>query len=97
MRVRLDVTKKLVRGKKITVGGEESRWVNFKYERLPNFCYRCGLLSHALKDCPNQDECTNQNENEDLQYEAWMRGERIRYLYETPNARTGRASESGSG
>ena len=97
VRVRLDVTKKLVRGKKITVGGGESRWVNFKYERLPNFCYRCGLLSHALKDCPNQDECTNQNENEDLQYEAWMRGERIRYLYETPNARTGRASESGSG
>ena len=39
VRVRLDVTKRLVRGKKITVEEGDSRWVNFKYERLPNFCY----------------------------------------------------------
>ena len=62
----MDVTKRLVWGKKITVGGGESRWVNFKYERLPNFCYQCGLLSHTLKDCPNQDKNTNQVENDDL-------------------------------
>ena len=47
----IDVTKRLVRGKKITIEGGESRWVSFKFERLPNFCYRCSLLSHALKDC----------------------------------------------
>ena len=51
VKVRLDVTKRLIRGKKITVEGGESRWVNFKYERLPNFCYRCGLMNHALKEC----------------------------------------------
>ena len=51
MRVRIDVTKRLVRGKKITIEGGEGKWVQFKYERLPNFCCRCGLLSHALKDC----------------------------------------------
>lgn len=41
--------KQLVRGKKITIEGDECKRVNFKYERLPNFCYRCGLLNHALK------------------------------------------------
>ncbi|XP_023917408.1 uncharacterized protein At4g02000 [Quercus suber] len=51
VRVRIDVTKRLVRGKKITIEGGESKWVIFKYERLPNFCYRCGLLNHALKEC----------------------------------------------
>ena len=66
VRVRLNVAKKLVRGKKITVEGGESRWVNFKYERLSNFYYWCGLFSHALKDCPNQGECNNRTENEEL-------------------------------
>nr|POE69700.1 hypothetical protein CFP56_45736 [Quercus suber] len=40
VRVHIDVTKRLVRGKKITIEGREGKWVQFKYERLPNFCYR---------------------------------------------------------
>lgn len=68
MRVRLDVTKRLVRGKKITVERGECKWVHFKYERLPNFCYRCGLLSHALKDCPDSGDCNEQIENMELQW-----------------------------
>ena len=38
-------------GRKINMEDGEARWVHFKYERLPNFCYRCGLLEHDLKDC----------------------------------------------
>ena len=34
----------------------------FKYERLPNFCYRCGLLEHALKDCTRKDEVDKNGE-----------------------------------
>lgn len=49
VRVRLDVTKKLVRGKKTTVGGGESRWVNLKYERLPNFVTGVASLSTHSK------------------------------------------------
>ena len=52
VRIWIDATKKLIRGKRITIEGSESKWVQFKYERLPNFCYRCGLLNPALKDCP---------------------------------------------
>ena len=51
LRVKIDVTERLVRGKKISSEGGEPKWVNFRYERLPNFCYRCGLLSHSLKEC----------------------------------------------
>ena len=78
VKVHLDVTKRLVKGKKITVEGGEYRWVNFKYERLPNFCYRCGLLNHALKYCPENGEENNRTEGEELQYGAWMRGDIIR-------------------
>ncbi|XP_065628224.1 uncharacterized protein At4g02000-like [Quercus suber] len=49
VRIRFDATKKLVRGKRVSIEGGESRWVFFKYERLPNFCYRCGKLDHGEK------------------------------------------------
>ena len=86
VKVCLDVTKRLIRGKKIMVEGGESRWVNFKYERLPNFCYRCGLLNHALKECPENDaEKTNNTEGEMLQYGAWMRGDFMRRYAQEQN------------
>ena len=55
VRVQIDVTKKIVKGKRIIVEGGEQRWITFKYERLPNFCYHCGLLNHGLKDCEERN------------------------------------------
>ena len=77
MRIRIDVTKRLMRGKRVSIEGRESQWVNFKYKRLPNFCYSCGLLSHGLKDCQNSSTIVLQN-NGELQYGAWLRGEPVR-------------------
>ena len=51
VKVHVDVTKRLVRGKKVAIKGDMGRWVHFKYEHLPNFCYNYGLLSHDLRDC----------------------------------------------
>ena len=78
VRVHIDITKRLVRGKKITIEGGESKWVIFKYKRLPNFCYRCGLLNHALKECTEGQENSKPNGVNHLQYRAWLRGELIR-------------------
>nr|POF05321.1 uncharacterized protein CFP56_37629 [Quercus suber] len=97
IRVRLDVTKKLVQGKKITVEGGECKWVNLKCKRLPNFCYWCGLLSHALKDCPENVSCNNQIENMELQDRAWLRGEIIRRnVQEQAKYVLGRGKEAGT-
>jgi hypothetical protein len=52
IRVHLDVTKPLCRGRKARLEKGRETWISFKYERLPNFCYWCGLLSHSDKDCP---------------------------------------------
>ena len=76
----MDVTRKLIRGRKINIVGEEARWVHFKYERLPNFCYRCGLLEHDLKECPESVGRDKVEGRDDLQYRAWLRGEPARRL-----------------
>ena len=44
----IDVTKQLRRGVMFKMHGEmEAQWFFIKYERLPNFCYACGLLGHG--------------------------------------------------
>ena len=78
MMYEVDVTRKLIRGRKINIVGEEARWVHFKYERLPNFCYRCGLLEHDLRECPDSVGRDKAEGKEDLQYGAWLRGEPTR-------------------
>ena len=39
IRVDVDITKPLMRGKMIQIEGMEKGWVYFKYERLPIYCY----------------------------------------------------------
>ena len=73
VRVRIDVTRKLIRGRKINIEEGEARWVHFKYECLPNFCYGCGLLEHDLKDCLESLGNDKSDERGDLQYRAWLR------------------------
>jgi hypothetical protein len=52
VRVSLDITKPLCRGRKTRLEKGRETWISFKYERLPNFCYWCGHVSHSDKDCP---------------------------------------------
>ncbi|WCJ34873.1 nucleic acid binding zinc ion binding [Euphorbia peplus] len=51
IRVRMDVTRPLKRKMLLGVDEENMFWVNFKYERLPTFCFHCGLIGHADKFC----------------------------------------------
>ena len=52
------------------------------------------LLSHALKDSPDQGECKNRSENEELQYGAWMKGVITRrYMHESPKVRIRRGTD----
>lgn len=83
VQVHINLKKRLVQGKRITIKGGESRWVNFKYERLLNFCYRCGMLSHILKDCPKISKNV-QLVDDCQQYGAWLRGEPIRMSLKDP-------------
>ena len=51
VRVELDITKPLSRGRRVRFGPDSDGWVSFRYERLPVFCYWCGILTHDAKEC----------------------------------------------
>ena len=51
VRVTLDVSLPLCRGRGITLENVDKAWVFFKYERQPNLCYWWGRLNHDEKNC----------------------------------------------
>ena len=51
VRVIMDISSPLCRGRVIALASGEKIWVSFKYERLPNICYWCGCFNHDDKDC----------------------------------------------
>lgn len=53
LKISIDLTLPLCRGRLISLDNGKQTWVSFKYERLPNLCYWCGRLTHDDKDCEN--------------------------------------------
>ncbi|XP_050280503.1 uncharacterized protein LOC126721499 [Quercus robur] len=51
IRVGLDVSLSLCRGRVVSLENGKKTWITFKYERLPNICYWCGRLDHNDRDC----------------------------------------------
>ena len=72
VRVRLDITIPLSRGRKVSLGRGKELWVSFKYERLPNICYWCGYLNHDDRDCEAWIESEGSLKEEDNQFGPWL-------------------------
>ena len=55
-------------------------WVGLKYERLPNYCYWCGHVSHGEKDCEMWLRNKGRLRKEDQQYGEWLRADSVRAI-----------------
>uniref|UniRef100_A0A803QDR9 DUF4283 domain-containing protein n=1 Tax=Cannabis sativa TaxID=3483 RepID=A0A803QDR9_CANSA len=52
IRVLIDVSKPITRGILVDFKSiHREKWLNFKYENLPNICYHCGMFDHTLTKC----------------------------------------------
>lgn len=60
-------------GSKISFDENSEVLISFKYERLSNFCYWCGCLSHTEYDCPTWLESQRTLRKEDQQFGTWLR------------------------
>ncbi|XP_050212651.1 uncharacterized protein At4g02000-like [Mercurialis annua] len=56
IRVAIDTTKPLMRGMSVINPLGERCWIGFKYERIQNFCYWCGMLDHMEVECEDKLE-----------------------------------------
>ena len=73
VRVLVDISLPICRGRLITLENGKEHWVSFKYERLPNLCYWCGLLTHGDKDCNKWIDSEGSLQSEDQQFGPWLR------------------------
>ena len=74
VRVLLNIRKPIRRGSKVRLGlcGKVC-WVDFKYEKLPEFCYVCGIIGHITRDCV-ADGAQAMRERNELPYGVFMTG-----------------------
>ncbi|XP_027151970.1 uncharacterized protein LOC113752026 [Coffea eugenioides] len=68
--VLVDIEQPLLRGTIIKVAGGV-KWVHFKYERCPDFCYSCGRIGHSERSCGTS--LSGNEGKKDNQYGNWMR------------------------
>jgi hypothetical protein len=55
VKILMDITKPLPRGRKINIEGKSS-WIHFQYERLPKFCFHCGAIAHSKTGCSRKTD-----------------------------------------
>lgn len=93
-RVAIEIAKPLRRGVLLRMNKtEEPRWFDVQYERLPFYCFACGILGHSEVDCPHP---VARNEVGKLPYDVPLRApeERRRRL---PSFAEAAADTFGSG
>nr|XP_023873652.1 uncharacterized protein LOC111986250 [Quercus suber] len=73
IRVTIDISTPLCRGRKVRLGGSSQFWVDFKYERMPIFCYLCNMVTHDKNDCLVGLRRTERMNAEDKSYSTWLR------------------------
>ena len=73
VRVMIDISHPLCRGRKVRLGDSSQFWVDFKYERMPIFCYLCGMVTHDENDCLVGLRRTERMNAEDKPFGPWLR------------------------
>jgi hypothetical protein len=69
VRILLDLKKPLARGRLLHLQSK-SLWIAFKYEKLPKFCFKCGVIKHGSLGCGIHR--SRRSEEEDP-YGNWLR------------------------
>ncbi|TXG52368.1 hypothetical protein EZV62_021537 [Acer yangbiense] len=74
VRIRMDITKPLKRCLRVDIMGDGTETIMIlRYERLPNHCFKCGLIDHSTAECKEEGSCSLVNGKEELPYGMWLR------------------------
>ncbi|KAL3500263.1 hypothetical protein ACH5RR_039356 [Cinchona calisaya] len=70
---------------------EKCKCVDFKYEKCPYFCYRCGIIGHNEKDC---NTIGGKGDYQGNQFGAWLKANNNKT--QSKMQKHGQTSKSGS-
>lgn len=72
VRVSLDITKPLARGRFLKLN-EAHTWVAFQYEKLPKFCFHCGIIRHGPMGFIIKRGGQHPGDTSKVQFGSWLR------------------------
>jgi hypothetical protein len=72
VRIVLDLTKPLSRGRRLKLR-DRSIWISFKYEKIPRFCFNCGVIQHGSRGCVRPGGVRLVGEGRESQFGRWLR------------------------
>lgn len=72
IRINIDLTMPLDRGRALTLNSK-SIWVSFKYEKPPQFCFKCERIFHAQNNCRGKIGFRLNDEETENQLGVWLR------------------------
>ena len=85
VQIQIDLTKLLARGRMLKFQ-RNTKWIPFQYERLPKFCFNCGVIIHGRAGCPNRSMMKQQSQP--AQFGLWMQAPSPPKRTERGNGRT---------
>lgn len=71
IQVAIDVHRPLKSQMHLKKSGREWMWIRFKYERLPPFCFYCGIIGYSEKFCEALFD--NSEKSEKRKYDSLLR------------------------
>jgi hypothetical protein len=72
VRISLDLAKPLARGRLLHLQGK-SIWVAFKFEKIPKFCFSCGVIRHGKLGCRKMSNHRTSGIEMEYPYGQWLR------------------------
>lgn len=69
----MDITKPLLRKKKLKFGLPELVWVGFSYESLLDFYYLCRMIGHGQRDHSKWPQHREEFGENKLSYGSWLK------------------------
>lgn len=71
VRVVIDLQKPLACGRTIIIRNK-TLWVPFKYEKIPKYCFRCGVIRHGTRECARVGGHRANNREAEPEFRPWL-------------------------
>ncbi|KAK0583918.1 hypothetical protein LWI29_005055 [Acer saccharum] len=93
VRVVVDIDEPLKRSLRVDLlGNGVITTMLLRYERLQDFCFKCSMLGHSLRDCPDYGDGKEVITEAQLRLNVWLRSESPPKRFNNRNASAGRRS-----